>query len=124
MNKLVALIVVASSLACASRSIDRANQPTLDGSSADSMKASMEIVARSLAGDERGRFADAFTSVVYESAGVTAFDSDHRPALVLDFAWEFITPDVALALDGKTAAEVVALADHARVRRESVQDPR
>jgi hypothetical protein len=90
--------------------------PTIDGSSSEATKASIEKIERELSGDDRRHFEGAIRFVVADAlaaslgfgAESTAGDVDRR---------------VIEQLEGRTARDVIALADAIRADRRAATAP-
>ncbi len=84
--------------------------PTIDGSSPEAAKASIEQIERELSGDDRREFEGAVRFVVADALGAS-----------LGFGAESTGADVSRRvmeqLEGKTARDVIALVDAIRAER-------
>ena len=98
------------SLAVAVLLLAACSAPTIDGSSPEAAKASIEQIERELSGDDRREFEGAVRFVVADAlAASLGFGADSAAADV--------NRRVTEQLEGKTARDVIALADAIRAER-------
>ncbi|HZR84446.1 MAG TPA: hypothetical protein VFD92_25330 [Candidatus Binatia bacterium] len=100
---LAALAVIAAVAALSCKAGPEA--PRLDASSVEAFDKSMADVQAPLSPEERERFSAAFTAVVRHAIGGGARDVENSPD---------VRAKVAKAVDGKTAADVIAEGERLR----------
>ncbi len=83
--------------------------PTIDGTSDEAMKASIEEMKRDLSPEEAERLAEALMVVMFSSAGTTLADIAKNPGGAIENARH--------SLDGKSAPEILAVADRIKAER-------
>lgn len=79
-------------------------EPKLDGSSEQTMKASMEKVSSSLSGDSKAKFDEAIKVVLFSGINLRDIATGKQTA-------DSVTSNAFKELDGKTADQVIARAD-------------
>lgn len=85
--------------------------PIIDGTSDESMKSSVEKMTKGMSPEEAKKFSEAMTIVMLSSAGSSLSEMASNPNAAVERA--------RLAVNGKTAADVIAEAERIRIEREA-----
>jgi hypothetical protein len=141
MDRRALACLLALVLGCAVHPSYAAPIARLDGSSLNAMKESFAKVEAGLPEAGKRQFSNAFASIVFSAAGVSMYDlsdatppshirrlpggvteysldgSPARAVYPLSVAWEVITSDAITSMNGRSAEDVIAMAQEGRGRQ-------